>query len=116
MSEKRIRVWLMSPRVSKVAAKHRPYYRLEWLDPATGKRLSESTKTSDKEEAETKRRNREYELNHDMYERSPKTKWETFRQRYLNECLINRRENTQKKAASVFDRFEEGIPHGQACR
>jgi integrase len=103
MSEERIKVWLMSP------PKNRPYYRLEWLDPDTGKRLSESTKTSDKTEAETKRRNREYELNHDMYERSPKTKWATFRQRYLDECLINRRENTQKKAHSVFDRFEDAV-------
>ncbi len=60
MPDKRITVYLLQP-------KDRPTLQLQWVDPDTGRRKSESAGTTDPKEAEEKRKDREYELNHGRY-------------------------------------------------
>jgi hypothetical protein len=100
MTEKRITVYVLRP-------KDRPYYRLEWVEPDTGLRRGKSAGTADPAEAEKKRADLEYELNHGIRAEPSKMPWETFRALYEDEKLAGAREATRKKAGYVFDAFEE---------
>ena len=100
MASDRITVYILNQ-------KDRPYFKLEWVEPDTGRRRSRSTKTADADEAEQARADLEYELNHGIYNEPSKMLWETFRELYQREKLAAARPNTRKKAGSVFDRFEE---------
>jgi hypothetical protein len=100
MAEKRITVYLLKPN-------DRPFYKLEWVEPGTDRRRSESAKTADPAEAERLRADKEYELNHGLHRDPCKMPWEKFRQTYEEEQLASRRPSTRKKAGYVFDSFAE---------
>jgi integrase len=100
MADQRITVYMLRP-------KDRPFFKLEYLDPETGRRKSKSTKTADPDEADRARADWEYELNHGLAREPSKMPWERFRQTYEEEKLAGAREATRKKAGYVFDAFEE---------
>jgi hypothetical protein len=89
MSEKRITVWAQS-------FKDRPYPMLQWIDPDTGKRKSESAKTADPEAVERARADKEYELNHGLHPDVARITWERFRERFEEEYVAAARHDTQQ--------------------
>jgi integrase len=99
MSEKRVHVWVQR-------FKDRPTLQLQWLDPVTNRRKTRSAETSDEGEAEEKRKDLEYELNHGLYQEAARTPWSAFRKLFEEEYLPNCRPWTRKKFSKVFDHFE----------
>jgi integrase len=99
MSESRVKVWIQR-------FKDRPNLVLQWIDPDTGARRSESSKTSDPDKAEQKRADKEYELNHGLHRERSKLTWEQFRELYETEELAGLSHGTQEKASAVFNIFE----------
>src|SRR5262249_48792790 len=85
----------------------RDYFMLQWHDPVSGKRKSKSAGTCNPREAEQKRAELEYELNHGLYQEPARLSWEAFRQLFEDEYLSGLRPRTRKKHASVFELFEE---------
>lgn len=79
---------------------------LEWHDK-DGKRCQKSTKTRDFEEADRKRKDLEYELNHDLYRHPSILSWEDFLTQYRREHLEGLRARTREKAETVFDALAE---------
>ena len=100
MFDKRITVYMLNQ-------KDRRFFKLEWVDPDTGERKSRSAKTDDPDEAERKRADLEYELNHGLHREPSKMLWETFRELYEEEKLAGARKATRKKAGYVFNSFEK---------
>jgi integrase len=96
----RIIVW-------KIKLYDRPNYRLEWIDPATEKRLTRSTKTSDEGAAEHARRDHEAALNEGRFQRESRMPWKSFRAAYEREKLAELRAGTQERARAVFNSFEK---------
>jgi integrase len=100
MAEERVRVWVQR-------FKGRRHLMLQWIDPDTGRRKSKSARTANQKEADRKRSDLEYELNHGLAAEPSKMPWERFRQLYEEEKLAGAREATRKKAGYVFDSFDE---------
>jgi integrase len=100
MPEKRITVYILKQ-------PDRPFFKLEWVEPDTGRRRSRSAKTADPEAGEKARADLEYELNHGLAQEPSKMTWDEFRDLYEDEKLAGGREATRKKAGYVFDRFAE---------
>jgi integrase len=100
MNDERLTVYVLKP-------KDRPFLKLEWVEPSTGIRRSKTTGTVDVREAEKKRSDLEYELNHGLHREPSKMPWQTFRELYEEEKLAGAREATKLKAGYVFDAFEE---------
>jgi integrase len=98
MSEKRIRVWVQ-------AFKDRPTLVLQWFDPVTGKRKSESAGTADPKEAEAKRTDKEADLNAGRAALGPRMSWATFREVFEREHVAARRENTRANYSAMFELF-----------
>jgi integrase len=84
----------------------RPALQLQWRDPQSGERKTRSAKTADPEEAEKKRGDLEYELNHDLARCGTRTSWERFREAFEAEYLPGLRSGTHKVYATIFDHFE----------
>lgn len=97
---KRITVWVQR-------FKDRPHLMLQWIDPETGKRKSKSAETADPREAEGKRADHEYRLNHGQYEEPSKLVWEAFRQMFTDEYVAGLRPRAAEKYDTVFDVFEQ---------
>jgi hypothetical protein len=89
MSENRVTVWVQR-------FKDRPHLMLQWTDPETGKRRSESAGTADETEAETKRADKEYELNHGLHQDVSRMTWARFRERFEEEYVVAYRGNTRQ--------------------
>lgn len=102
MSDQRITVWVQK-------FKDRPALMLQWIDPDTGKRKSESAKTDNPEKAEEARADKEYELNHGLHQEKSKLDWDRFRQMFEEEYLPGVRERTREKYNTVLDVFEQVI-------
>ncbi len=96
----RVRVWVQ-------AFADRPALMLQWHDPDTGRRKSKSSGTADPDEAERRRADHEYELNHGIRRQPAKMSWEQFSELYAEEKLAGNRQRTRDKAESVFDSFAE---------
>lgn len=101
----RIRVWVQS-------FKDRPNFMLQWIEPDSGKRRTESAKTDDPEAAEQARADKEYELNNGLYQERSKITWERFRQMFMEEYAAGLRERSQEKFETVFDVFEAEMKPG----
>src|SRR6185437_16144079 len=99
MSEKRIVVWCQH-------FADRPYLMLQWHDPVTGKRKSKSAETNNPLDAELKRSDLEYELNHGTHQETSRMTWEKFRELFEEEYVSGLREDTQDCYADTFDAFE----------
>jgi integrase len=85
----------------------RRFFKLEWVEPDTGRRRSRSARTADASIAQKARTDLEYELNHGLAREPSKMPWDKFRQVYEDEKLAGAREATRKKAGYVFDSFAE---------
>jgi integrase len=107
-SDKRITVWVQN-------YADRPFLMLQWIDPETGKRKSESTGTNNRGIAEMKRTEREFELNRGLHRESSRMSWEKFRQLFEAECFPGRREDTRKVYTTAFNHFER-ICHPTSLR
>ena len=99
MNEQRVRVWVQR-------FYDRPTLILQWVDPDTGQRKSQSASTTDFEKAEIARRNLEYELNHGTYQESTQLEWRQFRELFEGEYLAGLRQRTQERYISVLGVFE----------
>ena len=98
----RVHVWVQR-------FKDRSTLQLQWHDPVTRKRKSKSAKTADTEEAEKKRADLEYELNHGLHREPSKMAWEKFTEAYFEEKMSANRPRTIEKADGVLRRFAEII-------
>lgn len=99
-STRRVAVWVQH-------FPDRPNLMLQWHDPVTGKRKSQSAGTADQDEAETKRADKEYELNHGLHQEATRLSWERFRELFEQEYVAPLRENTRINYTATLDRFEE---------
>jgi integrase len=95
----RIRVWVQR-------FPDRANLVLQWHDPVTGKRRSESAKTADEKEAERKRSDKETLLNLGLSKDPNKTTWETFRTAFEAEHAPGKRRNTRVNYGVTLDHFE----------
>jgi integrase len=99
----------MSERRIVVSVQHfgdRPQLMLQWHDPVTGKRKSQSAGTCNPLDAEKARADLEYELNHGLHKQSARMSWERFREVFEAEYVAPLRENTRDVYAATFDAFE----------
>jgi integrase len=97
--ERRIRVWVQ-------ARQNRPFLTLEWHDPITGRRKGKSAGTADEKLAETKRADREADLNAGRHQESSNISWERFRELFEAEYVSGVRPNTRTNFTATFDVFE----------
>jgi len=81
--------------------------KTRWIGPDTGKRKSRSAETDDPKEAERKRADLEYELNHGTYQEASRMTWVRFRELFEEEYLPNCRPLTREKYEDVLNLFEE---------
>jgi integrase len=79
---------------------------LQWHDPITGKRKTQSAGTNHRGLAEMKRTELEYELNHNLHKDVSRMSWEAFRELFEDQYFPNCREDTRKVFTTVFDHFE----------
>jgi integrase len=100
MHDKRVTVWVQR-------FTDRSTLVLQWIDPATSKRKSESAKTDDPQIAEGKRADKEYELNHGLHQETSRMAWERFRELFTTEFVASRRANTRKNYRVTLDLFEQ---------
>jgi hypothetical protein len=80
---------------------------LQWHDPETGKRKSQSAQTNNPVEAELLRADLEYELNHDRHKEVSRMSWEHFRERFEEEYVAATRKNTRNNFQATLDLFEK---------
>jgi integrase len=100
VSEKRIKVWVQK-------FPDRENLVLQWHDPETGKRKSQSAETADPDKAETARGDLESDLNHGRYAEASRMTWERFRELFEAEYLPGLRTDTQKVYGNVLNLFEK---------
>jgi integrase len=100
MPDKRITVWV-------VHYADRPHLLLQWIDPDTGLRKSESAGTCNPKDAEKARADKEYELNHGLHQNACKMPWEKFRERFWAEYVAPLRANTRDNYEDTLDQFEQ---------
>jgi integrase len=99
MSEQRVTVWVQR-------FKDRAHLMLQWTDPETGRRKSQSAGTADEKEAEQARADLEYELNHGKYQEASRMSWERFRELFEAEYVAAKRQNTRENYTAMFNVFE----------
>jgi integrase len=99
MPEKRIRVWVQR-------FKDRPHLVLQWHDPVTGDRKSQSSGTADEREAEHKRADLEADLNAGRFQGAARMAWDRFRELFEEQYVALLRRNTRYGFSAVFDLFE----------
>lgn len=99
---KRITVYVCTPG-------DRPHLRLEWVDPASGKRKGKSAGTSDEREAELLRADLEADLNAGRHRSAEACTWERFKKRFFEEHVAGLREQTREKYGFVFDVWESVV-------
>jgi integrase len=100
MADKRITVWIQHFKDRKTPV-------LQWHDPDTGKRKSQSAGTADEKEAEQARADKEYELNHNLHKDRSRMTWQRFRELFEEEFVASRRLNTRENYTCTLDSFEQ---------
>ena len=105
---KRVRVWVQ-------VFRDRSTLQLQWTDPDSGKRRTQSAETADAAEAEQARSDLEYEINNGLHHDTSRMSWETFRESFEHEYLSGCRENTRSGYKVTFDTFER-LCHPQSLR
>jgi integrase len=103
MADKRIVVWIQR-------FHDRPHLVLQWNDPETGKRKSQSAKTADEKQAEIARADLEADLNAGRYQEASRMSWERFRELFEAESVATRRPNTRQLYRDTLNLFE-GLCH-----
>jgi integrase len=104
---KRISVYLNSPPID------RPHYQMQWIDPDTGGRRTQTAGTADEGDAERARADKEYELNNGIDRRPGRDKagvgamaWSEFRTLYEQQKLSSLSKQTRQLNRVAFNRFE----------
>lgn len=87
--------------------KDRDSLYLQWHEPGTLRRKSQSAETNDPDIAANKARDLEYELNHGIRREPTKMTWEQFTDLYEEEYLGSVRPRTKAKALQVLASFDE---------
>jgi hypothetical protein len=100
MTEKHVTVWVQH-------FADRPFLMPQWHDPDTGKRKSKSAQTNNPVQAERRRAELEYELNHGLYQEASAMSWERFRGLFEAEYVAGGRLNTRRNYAATLDLFEQ---------
>lgn len=100
MSEPRVKVWVQK-------FKDRSNLMLQWIDPDTGRRKSQSSETADEAKAEIARADLESDLNHGRYAAASRMTWEAFRELFEEEYFPNCRPETCKVYEHAFGLFEQ---------
>jgi hypothetical protein len=85
----------------------RPQSMLQWYDPITRKRKSQSAGTCNPMDADEKRADLEYELNNGLHAETSKLSWAAFREMFEAEHVAGLRARSREKYGTVFDVFEE---------
>src|SRR5262249_54689212 len=85
----------------------RPHLVLQWHDPETGKRKSQTAGTCNPLDAEKARADLEYELNHGLHKDAGRMAWETFRERFEEEYVRPLRKNTRDNYDDTLNLFEQ---------
>jgi integrase len=85
----------------------RPHLMLQWHDPETGKRKSQSAGTCNPLDAEKARADLEYELNHGLHKQPARMPWERFREVFEEEYVAPLRKNTRLGYDATFNAFEK---------
>src|SRR4051812_42848830 len=98
--ERQVRVWVQR-------FKDRPNLVLQWHDPETGERKSQSAKTVDPKKAEDLRRDLESDLNAGRYQGGSRMGWEQFRELFEQEYVASRRPSTRRGFEATLDAFEQ---------
>src|SRR5690606_29967257 len=80
--------------------------RIQWIDPNTGKRRTESAETDNMKRAQKRASDKEYELNNGLHKEPSKMTWKAFREIYQRDKLAGDSDANRSKAATSFDRFE----------
>jgi integrase len=99
MPEKRVVVWVQR-------FKDRAHLMLQWIDPDTGKRKSQSAGTADEKKAEQARADLEADLNHGRYQETSRMTWAVFRELFEREYVADKRKNTRASYEDTLDLFE----------
>jgi integrase len=99
-SGKRVVVWVQ-------LFPDRPHLVLQWHDPETGQRKSKTAGTCNPLEAEKRRADLEYELNHGLHAEPSRVSWERFRELFEAEYVAGLRPNTRRNHRNTLDLFEE---------
>lgn len=97
--EKRVKVWVQR-------FNDRPHLVLQWHDPETGDRKSQSTKTADPDRAEELRSDLEADLNAGRHKQASRLSWARFRELFEEEYVAARRPDTRRNFAYTLDSFE----------
>jgi integrase len=84
----------------------RPFLYMQYTNPVTEKKVSRSTGTSNRKEAQKIAAKWEAELQEGRYAKPASTTWAQFRQRYAEEVLPSLAEKTQSKINTVLDAVE----------
>jgi integrase len=79
---------------------------LQWHDPETGKRKSQTAGTCNPLEAEKARADLEYELNHGLHVEPARLTWERFRELFEAEYVAGLRPDTRHNYRMTLDAFE----------
>jgi integrase len=100
MPENRVIVWVQN-------RGDRDKLSLEWHDPVTGRRKSKSAGTCNPLEAEKRRADLEYELNHGLHRDTSGMSWERFRELFEEEYVCHLRPRSKQNYSDALDSFEE---------
>jgi hypothetical protein len=98
-SGKRVVVWVQN-------FPDRPHLVLQWHDPETGQRKSKAAGTCNPLEAEKRRVDLEYELNHGLHFEPSRMTWERSREPFEAEYVAGRRPDTRHNYAMALGSFE----------
>ena len=99
MPEKRIVVWVQR-------FPDRANLMLQWLDPETGRRRSQSAKTANEKQAEEARSDLESDLNNGRHREASRMSWERFRELFEAEYIAAWRPDTRHCYMATLDLFE----------
>jgi len=93
-------------KVSILKRKNRTSYYMQYRDPVTENKITQSAKTTVRRDAERAAAKWEAEILQGLDKRQGRMSWEEFRERYTDEVLESLADRTLEKVDSVFNVFE----------
>jgi len=93
-------------KISVLKRANRKHYFMQYRDPTTGDKVTRSTGTTKKRDAERAAAKWEAEILAGKDKRRGRMSWDEFRERYNNEVLSSLADRTTEKVDSVFNVFE----------
>lgn len=91
----------------------RAFYYLQWVDPATGKRFTRSSKEKTRRGAERKALELEAQLSRNRLVSDGSYPWRDFLNRYTTDHLQGIGHNSELKALSILDGYESAMRPGR---